>query len=216
MRLPLARTLLWVALFAAAFAFVEASVVIYLRGLYYPEGFAFPLKPISPSHLGVELARECATIVMLYCTGALAGKTPWERFSYFLFAFGLWDILFYLWLKLTINWPPSLTTFDILFLVPVPWIGPVWAPLAVSAIMIVCGARCVHRIHSSLPFHPGPLAYLMGIASTALILLSFMIDTDATLGGSAPKPYLWELLVTGLIGYLIAYRLSCRERLTQP
>ncbi|HXX65172.1 MAG TPA: hypothetical protein VEO56_15340 [Bacteroidota bacterium] len=216
MKNPLTRTLVFVALFAAAFALVEASVVIYLRSLYYPEGFAFPLKAISPSHLGLELARECATIVMLYAIGALAGRTSWERFGYFLFAFGLWDILFYAWLELTIHWPSSLSTFDILFLVPVPWIGPVWAPVAVSGVMILCGALCAHRIQSSLPFHPGPLAFGVGIASTALILLSFMIDTDATLRGSAPKPYRWEMLIAGLIGYLIAYRLSCQDGRSKP
>lgn len=213
MRLPprAVRTLTWVVLFSSAFALVEASVVIYLRGLYYPEGFAFPLKAIAPSHMGVELARECATIVMLTSVAAIAGARRWERFGYFLVAFGLWDILFYAWLALAIGWPASLQTFDILFLVPVPWIGPVGAPVAVSALMVICGALCVRRSSFALPFRPGVLAYLAGTLATGLVLLSFMIDTDASMHGAAPKPYHWELLGAGLLAYVIAFRSSCRE-----
>jgi len=82
-----AGKMLWVALFAVAFALVESSVVVYLRALYYPAGFSFPLRLMEIAHLGVELGREIATIVMLVAIGVIAGRPAWERFGYFLIAF---------------------------------------------------------------------------------------------------------------------------------
>src|SRR5512134_294061 len=99
------RKLLWVSLFGVAFALVESSVVVYLRSLYYPEGFAFPLKLMSPQHVGVELSREAATIVMLAAIGVVAGSKAWEKFAYFLVAFGVWDIFYYVWLRVMLDWP---------------------------------------------------------------------------------------------------------------
>ena len=122
------RTILLVSVFAVAFALVESSVVVYLRLLYYPEGFAFPLKPALMSHVAVEVSREVATIVMLAVVGLIAGRSRWQRFSYFMIAFGVWDIFYYVWLKIMLNWPASLLDWDVLFLIPVPWIGPVVAP----------------------------------------------------------------------------------------
>src|SRR5512135_1567840 len=96
---PATRTILRVSLFAVAFAFVESSVVVYLRAIYYPGGFSFPLAIISKSHMPVEVIREAATVVMLAVVGVIAGTTRWQRFGYFLLVFGLWDIFYYVWLK---------------------------------------------------------------------------------------------------------------------
>src|SRR3990170_403953 len=131
--------LLWVSLFGIAFAFVETSMVVYLRALYYPEGFSFPLKVVSQEHLAVELAREAATIIILVTVGIIAGRKRWEKFGYFLAAFGIWDIFYYVWLKVALNWPQTLTDWDVLFLIPVPWVGPVIAPLLLALLMTCCG-----------------------------------------------------------------------------
>jgi len=203
-------TLAWVAAFAVAFAFVEASVVIYLRALYYPEGFAFPLKLIPAGYLRVEIAREAATIIMLATTGIIAGWKPWERFGFFLFAFGVWDIAFYAWLFVTVGWPATLFDWDILFLIPLPWIGPVIAPVVVSLLMIVCGGITVLRSAGERHFRPGALSWLFGAGGTAFILLSFMIDTDAGTRGTMPAPYSYGLLAAGVIAYVAGFLLACR------
>ena len=104
--------------FGIAMGFVEAAVVVYLREIIYPEGFCFPLKEIPSNLLFVETAREVATIIMLIAIALLAGRTLDEKISYFLYSFGIWDIFYYIWLKVTLNWPPSLLTKDILFLIP--------------------------------------------------------------------------------------------------
>lgn len=146
---------LLVALFAIAMGYVEAAVVVYLRALYYPDGFPIPVKlgslPIRfaripefenrmpQSMLRTEIGREAATIIMLASLAWLVGSNSLHGLGAFLLAFGVWDIFYYLFLKLLIRWPQSLKTLDVLFLIPVPWIAPVWLPVTVSAVMIVCG-----------------------------------------------------------------------------
>jgi hypothetical protein len=89
--------------------------------------------------LRTEMWREVATIVMLVSLAVLVGSTPLQMLGVFLLAFGVWDIFYYVFLKVLIRWPESLKTLDVLFLIPVPWVGPVWLPVTVSAAMVVCG-----------------------------------------------------------------------------
>lgn len=118
--------------FAIAMGFLEAIVVVYLREQYYPDGFSFPLKLIPAHTYFVEIIREITTIVMLITIGLLAGKNKIQKFAFFLFVFGIWDIAYYLGLKLFLNWPASFLTWDLLFLIPIPWVGPVLAPVICS------------------------------------------------------------------------------------
>ena len=204
------RTILWIALFSIAFAFVEASVVVYLRAIYYPEGFAFPLKLMSSHHIAVELSREVATIVMLAAAGMLAGKSRWEKFSYFLIAFGVWDTFYYVWLKLTLHWPATLFDWDILFLIPLPWIGPVIAPVLASIVMIAGGLLIIRRQEREGLFRATRLMQLLVLIGTVVILFSFLYDVDATLKLQMPKPYRYELLAAGLLCYAIVLTLVGR------
>src|SRR3989304_4819791 len=135
--------ILWVTVFAVAMAFVESAVVVYLRVIYYPEGFRFPLKLIMDDTIMVELYREIATLFILLAVAVLAGRRLWERFAWFMLAFGVWDIFYYIWLNVLISWPSSLSEWDILFLIPVPWIGPVSAPISISLLMILAGILIV-------------------------------------------------------------------------
>ena len=126
------KKLFYLFLFSIAFAFVESSVVVYLRTIYYPEGFHFPFKRHYDVMLTIEIIREFATLVIMVSIRVLLSKKFWQGFGYFLIIFGLWDIFFYVWLKVIINWPDSFFTPDILFLIPIPWIAPVLAPLIIS------------------------------------------------------------------------------------
>lgn len=130
-------------LFGIAMGDLEAIVVVYLREIYYPHGFDFPLTLLSQQMFSVECLRESATIVMLVAIGILAGKDNLQRLAYFLYTFAIWDISYYIWLKLLLNWPSSLLTWDVLLLIPVPWIGPVLAPLISSLTMILWGGMII-------------------------------------------------------------------------
>ena len=195
------RPILLVSIFAIAFALVEASVVVYLREIFYPAGFAFPLSSAISSQIAVEVSREFATIVMLVTVGMIAGTNRWQRFSYFLIGFGVWDIFYYLWLKVILNWPASLFDWDILFLIPIPWIGPVIAPVLVSLIMVGGGWLILRKEAERGSFRASRTAIALTILASVAVLLSFVLDTDATLRFQYPKAYHYELLVLGMVCY---------------
>jgi hypothetical protein len=92
----------------------------------------FPLK-----YLKIEMTREAATIIMLLVIAYLVGGTWTERAVYFLWTFAFWDLFYYLSLYILIKWPPTLSTIDVLFLIPKPWIAPVWFPIGVSSLTII-------------------------------------------------------------------------------
>jgi len=124
-------------IFAVAMGFLEAIVVVYIRELYYPDGFQFPLNVLPSWLIAVEITREITTLLMLGAVSWISGRTFLKRLSAFLFLFGIWDIFYYIALKIFLNWPESLLTWDILFLIPITWTGPVLAPVICSVLMII-------------------------------------------------------------------------------
>ena len=204
----LIKKILWVMIFAVAMALVESAVVVYLRELHYPEGFRFPLKLIIDKTVIVELYREIATVIMLLSIGALVGKIFWERFAYFLIAFGVWDIFYYIWLKVFIDWPASLFEWDILFLIPFPWIGPVIAPVSIAFLMTFSGALIAWSFQNGNNFRPLLLSYIFAAGGIISTLYSFMWDTGATLNGHTPRPYHYELLIIGNLLFVAAFFIS--------
>ncbi len=192
-----ARTrLLWTAVFGSAFGWVEAAVVVYLRAIVYPGGFALPLAPIEPRLAVVELAREAATLIMLAAVAMLAGRTRWQRFSGFLVAFGVWDLAYYVGLKAALDWPPGLATWDVLFLLPWPWLGPVYAPATVAVLMVLFGGL-VFRAEERRPRRADRWSWALGAAGALALLASWLGDLDAALAGAPPQPYRWPLFVLG-------------------
>ena len=196
---------LWltVVLFATAMAWVESSVVFYLRTMidriepYQP----YPLPVFGGLGLA-ELIRELATLLMLAMVGALAGKNFKSRFGYFLIAFGVWDILYYVFLKVLTGRPRSIGDWDILFLVPLPWWGPVWAPVAIAVLMFLWGTLVTQN--ESLGF-PGWKICALNILGGIIALYVFMADAIqvALIGGShrrmLPVSFDWPLFLLALI-----------------
>jgi hypothetical protein len=135
--------------FAVAMAYAEAAVVAYLRLLYYPDGFLVERAALDavPRHvLLTEAGREAATIVMLVAVAVLTAKRNWwERLAYFIWAFAVWDIFYYVWLFVLIRWPSNLMTLDVLFLIPVAWVAPVLLPIVASGIFLVTAATILKR-----------------------------------------------------------------------
>ena len=202
----------WLFLFAIAMAFVESAVVVYLRAIYYPEGFAFPLKPLTDYKIMIEICREVATLIMLMTVAHISGRKFWERFAYLIFIFGVWDIFYYVWLKVLLNWPATMLDLDILFLIPLPWIGPVIAPVSISILMIICSILIIRSIERGEEFRPALSAFVIAIAATFIILYSFMYDTGATLHQQMPKPYKYGLLILGDFLYIAAFLISHKSR----
>ncbi len=197
------------AVFAVAMAYLEAAVVVYLRLLYYPEGFRFPLKIIPMDVAVVELGRELATLVMLWFVARLFESRFRVRFIVFLFVFGVWDLFYYFWLKVLINWPTSWLEWDILFLIPAPWIGPWLAPALVSVGFILVTIL----LWRSPGKFDGPAfskeVWIVEIVCAAVILLTFFWETAAVVKGAIPTNYPWWLFgaayLVGLGTFLRAF-----------
>lgn len=132
----LQRNTILLTLFAIAMAHVEASLVVHLRSLYYPGNpqTLFPLVILSHRDLAIELARELATVVMIGTVALLAARGATRVFAAFTYVFGLWDLCYYLWLKQMIGWPVSWAEWDVLFLIPWPWLAP-WITAALIAVL---------------------------------------------------------------------------------
>ncbi len=185
--------LLVVSLFSIAMGLLESAVVIYMREILYPEGFGFPLNPVQPDLMLTELLREGATIIMLLGIGFLAGRNTSERFAWFLYSFAIWDIFYYVFLWLLIGWPPSLMTYDVLFLLPSTWIGPVITPLIVSLTMMAFALLIlvVNRQEKDIKI-PG-ISWLLLITGSVILILGFMWDYSAFIMESMTIRGIWTL-----------------------
>jgi hypothetical protein len=193
-----ASTALAVVAFGIAMGYLEATVVVYLRAAIDVPS-AVPAQPkILGAFEAVETVRELATLVMIAAVGWLAGRTRLERLAWAAVVFGAWDIIYYLGLRQLIGWPPDLATWDVLFLVPVPWVGPVWAPIAVSAALVGFGLAGARRLRAGLPVVVGRARALAALAGGGLVIASFVLDTDRAFAGDTPAWSGWPLFWAGM------------------
>ncbi|MBR9860175.1 hypothetical protein GYB22_05400 [bacterium] len=183
------KTLIWLAVYAIAMAFLETSVVVYIREMYYPEGFGFPLKPIASNIAVIEVWREFATLVMIYVVGAMVTKKQSLRFANFLYVFAIWDIFYYVFLKVLLNWPESMLTWDVLFLIPVTWVGPVVAPVLISLLMIAW-TLILHRFGYHKNSKLNRTEWVLLITAALVAIVSFTEDYVSYVNGRAEYSYL--------------------------
>ncbi|MFO7790024.1 MAG: hypothetical protein R6V32_05575 [Bacteroidales bacterium] len=215
------KTLLWVSLFAVAFAMIETAVVIYLREIFYPEGFAFPLKMISPDLAVVETVREFATLLLLVSIAVVAANKFNTGFAWFIYAFAIWDIFYYVFLYVFIGWPESLLTWDILFLLPFTWVGPVIAPIINSLSMILL-AVIIIKYQQTLKIRIWHWAGL--IIGAIIVIISYTEDYVGFMGSDfsimellsvnhtegviekaghyIPQQFAWWIFITGVAIHL--------------
>jgi hypothetical protein len=210
------RLLTGLTLFGVSFGCVEAAVVVYLRGLYEPihqrvypgrqPGDLFPI--LLPAHLEtghpeglrwmrIELVREAATILMLAAVAVAAARNFRQWFAAFMILFGIWDIFFYVFLKLFIVWPESLWTWDLLFLLPVPWAGPVLAPVLVSALMIAAGVLIFRYDLTGRPLRISAPRWALIVSGGLIVVMAFCWDFRNIAAGGEPNAFPWPLFALG-------------------
>ncbi|HTW66908.1 MAG TPA: hypothetical protein VME17_19950 [Bryobacteraceae bacterium] len=221
------RALAALFLFGISFGYVEAAVVVYLRAIYSPirqrlhpernPDDLFPLitpqqlaaaGPENPRRLAIEVGREAATMLMLAAAALAVASNLQQWFAAFAIAFGVWDLSFYAFLKLMIHWPASLSTWDILFLIPLPWVGPVWAPCLVALTMILCGVIALRE----RGVQGRPLHWAGVVAGAFVIVLAFVWDFRNTSAGGLPHPFNWPLFAIGEAIGLSAFLAAIRFR----
>jgi len=211
----LSARILCMTVLAGALAHTEASVVVYLREALVPARLAafdasvareaIPL--LSPEQLRaaggnipslwpLEMARELAPLLVLLAAAAGLRRRRGDFTGLFLLGFAVWDILYYAALKLLMGWPASLATWDVLFLIPVPWVAPVWAPLAVAATLLVAALALLKRPDRRITSAGRAGAAIAMLAGTALILASFLMRCRDAVGG-VPAAFDWPWFAAG-------------------
>lgn len=199
-----------VAAYATAMAWLESATVVYLRmlnGRLQPyQTDPLPLMSTTLPLGQIEMVREAATLVMLVTVGVLAGRANRARLGYFIIAFGIWDIFYYVFLNVMVGWPASLLDWDVLFLLPLPWWGPVLAPMLISLMLILGGTLLVYLNQSGFALYPARIANIVCFAGVVLSLYIFMTDTIRALPGGAeavrtvlPIVFNWPLFAVALL-----------------
>lgn len=168
------KRLLWLTLFSISMGMLESAIVIYLREHYYPGGFAFPLMLVTRTVAITEFLRETATIIMLVTIGYLAGRNFNERMAYFIYAFAIWDLFYYVFLYVIIGWPSSLFTWDVLFLLPSMWTGPVIAPVLTSLNMILLSLGILYFSEKIKDFKLLKKEWALMVIGSIIVITGFM------------------------------------------
>jgi hypothetical protein len=197
------RLLLWLTLFSVAMAYVEATVVVYLRQVHYPENLLrlFPPAILTGQELLIELGREVATVVMILGVALLAVRGLMSVFAAFVYVFGLWDICYYVWLRATIGWPVSWREWDILYLIPWAWLGP-WIAAAAIAVMFTIWGGWVLARGLAYRFTPRAALYfaggaLLGIAAFLQPAAPYLLRGLDAFAEFEPGGFWWPLYLVG-------------------
>ncbi len=211
------RTLAIAIVFGVAFAYIESAVVVYLRALFHPEGFAFPLQAFDMTPLGrrlllTEVGREVATLVLILTAAWLFGRTGQERAAWSLVIFAVWDVFYYVWLKVLLDWPASIMDWDILFLIPVIWASPVLYPVLISAAMFAFAVAILYRSAQGSPPVIRYTDWLGWLASTVIIIVAFCLGGTHVMEPDYAEHFRWPLF---MVGYAVGVA-TCMRSLRKP
>ena len=203
---------LWI--LALAFGWIEASVVVYLREVYVRDialvgasnfaGLQISLVSLPTRLVNLEMAREACTILLLGAAAWLAGRCSAARAGAFLLAFGVWDLTYYAVLRLVSGWPESLAAWDILFLIPLPWVAPVWAPASIAAFFVAAGTYLFWTSQRRRRYRwldVGALAI-----SVLLTMAAFFVESGAAVDHRVPERFpvwlFWAGVVLGMAWFV--------------
>ena len=204
---------IWVVAFAIAFAWVESAVVVYLREIYFGGSFYFPVvlewkdgKLLVDDLMRIEFGREIATILMLMAVGCAAGKNALQKFCFFMIAFGVWDIFYYIWLWVIVRWPENLMTWDLLFFVPLPWVGPVITPILIALAMSIAGSLIFYYDEKGCVIDWRWYDWFIELSCALLIIVAFCWDWKNIMRipygvarNGIPNSFAWWLYVPAFI-----------------
>lgn len=210
------RRTTWLLVYAVAMGLLEAVVVVYLRELYYPDGFRFPLVPLPPRIMAVEWLREATTLLMLFAVAALAGEDRVDRFFVFGFLFGVWDLVYYVGLWALLGWPDSPWTWDVLFLIPLPWLGPVLYPCLISVLLIGGFALHLGFRARGQRLDPNLREWLVATLGAIAVVLAFCWNWRAVSEGRLPAAFPVALFLAGVAVGVGPFALAARRAQKRP
>ena len=203
------KTFLIVVVFSISFGYIEAAVVVYLRQIFHPDGFTFPMTvfgidTMSKRLLLTEIGREGATIALIFTGAWLFGHNRRQRIAYFLIIFAIWDIFYYVWLKVLLDWPASIMDWDILFLIPCTWASPVLYPVLISITLIVFAVVILYYCSRNRLIKASWRDWLAFCASGLIVVISFCLPGLHITEQDYASYFYWPLFGAGyLIGLVI-------------
>ena len=208
------KSLLYLIAWGVLFGYMEAAVVVYLREIYYPDGFTFPLVLIDQNIMLTELLREGVTLFIMWTTVSLTYQRIQSRVAAFFLIFGVWDIFYYVFLKLLLNWPDTLVSWDILFLIPLPWVGPVWAPVLISVGFIISSIFILTLNHMNRYVAFDNKFILLELFAASMLIFSFVMTGRTVIEQNAPIHFPLYLFLFGFllgIGIFLYYVYRSRQ-----
>jgi len=207
---------------ALAFGVIEASVAIYLREIYVRDAslgassrlpnLEVTLVSLPEPLIALEIAREACTLILLAGVGWLSGRRFAERAGGFFLAFGIWDLAYYGVLWIVLGWPTRLTAWDVLFLIPIPWVAPMWAPAFVALLFVLAGSYLYWTPDYERRYGWTDATALA--ASGLLTLAAFLVESQAAVVHRVPERFpvwlYWSGLAIG-IAWFVRYELSAAK-----
>ena len=189
----------WLTTYAIAMGILESAVVVYLRELYYPSGFRFPLVELPQRLALIEICREVCTLVMLFTVAAIAARDRLDGFFVFGFLFGVWDLVYYAGLKLFVGWPASPWTWDVLFLIPLPWVAPVLAPILVSLLLVAGYAAHAFARSRQRCIRPHPTEWAVAGAGGIVVVGTLCWQSGSAATQTQMVGFPWMVFVLGVL-----------------
>jgi len=206
----------WLTIFGISMGYFEAAVVADLRAIFYPAGNnLFPLCVEFNRLSAIEIGREFFSIVMLVAVACLAGRDFRSRTACVAILFGIWDIFYYVFLKLIINWPESLLTWDLLFLLPVPWVAPVIAPVLISLVFIGGGFLVLRLDARGIVLWCNRWCVAGFLLAAVIIVWSFCLDWRHIAGGGLPRAFPWGVFLVGALLLIVVFGFVYRASLNR-
>ena len=207
-----------VVIFSVAFAYIESAVVVYLRAIFHPAGFTFPLLgfgigPFGGRLMFTEIGREAATIVLIFTSAWLFGQSLQQRLAYFLVVFAVWDIFYYVWLKVLIGWPASIMDWDILFLIPVAWASPVLTPLIISVTLLLFAVIMLYFCSYGRRLKVTLIDRLALMLATSVVVVSLCIAGRYITKPDFQSHFYWPVFAAGyLLGIVVFLKCLLRSK----
>lgn len=202
-------------LFAIAMGYLESAVVVYIIKIINLQGLSSALHPlthllrIGADFYWTEIFREASTIIMLgavalICAGSI--KRIEKAFYYFMLSFGVWDVFYYIFLKVLINWPQTILDPDCLFAIPVIWASPVLAPVLISISLIGISLIMLKKMEDKKYKQLGIINRVLILAgSSIIVMLTFWTSYTIINGEVIMQTYNWALFMIGLVIFILGF-----------
>jgi hypothetical protein len=139
------------------------------------------------------------------------GQNALQKFCFFMIAFGIWDLFYYVWLWVMASWPENLMTWDFLF-----------SSLLVASAMAGVGSSFIYCEGKSHVIHWRWYDWLVESTCGFLLMVAFCFDwknilrvPDGAARSGIPNPFAWWLFLPVLLFAILYAVVRLRQSATE-